>query len=434
MPLFEILIVLALIVFNGLLAMSELAVVSARRARLKAMADAGSPGAAAALKLAADPGRFLSTVQIGITAVGIIAGAFSGAALGKHLSDFLLGLGMEEYLAEPIGFGVVIAAITFVSLVVGELVPKQIALRNAERIAVAAAVPMSILARIASPFVAALDFCGRIILSLLGRKHGEIDSVTAEEIKTMVAEAEHAGVLEPEERQMISRVLRLGDRPVRAVMTPRIDVDILNMALPADAARAFVAASPHTRLPVAEDEDGEVIGIVHGKELLNAYLRGEAVEVKNFVRPAPVIPDTMDALEAVGVLKDSPAHFALVHDEYGHFQGIVTTTDILSSIVGEFKTEESVEEPDAVQRDDGSWLLSGSMRVDEAVELLGLKLDPGRSFSTVAGMVLFAMQRIPNVGEAIDISGWRIEVLDLDGRRIDKILARRIGAEHRVRV
>jgi putative hemolysin len=434
MPFFEILIVFALIVFNGLLAMSELAVVSARRAKLKAMADRGSRGAAAALKLAADPGRFLSTVQIGITAVGIIAGAFSGSTLGKHLSDFLMTQGMEEHFAEPVGFGVVIAAITFVSLVVGELVPKQIALRNAERIAIVAAVPMTVLARIASPFVWALDFCGRIILSLLGRKGGEIDAVTEEEIKTMVAEAEHAGVLEPEERQMISRVLRLGDRPVRAVMTARMDVDILDLTLPPDQARAFVAASPHSRLPVAEEKDGEVVGIVYGKDVLNAYLRGEDVDVRKFVREAPVIPDTMDALEAVGVLKDSPAHFALVHDEYGHFMGIVTTTDILSSIVGEFKTDETVEEPDAVQRDDGSWLLSGSMRVDEAVELLGLKLDPGRDYSTVAGMVLHAMQRLPNVGESVDLSGWRIEVLDLDGRRIDKVMARRLGAGHRVRV
>lgn len=434
MPLFEILIVLALIVFNGLLAMSELAVVSARRAKLKALADTGSPGAEAALKLAADPGRFLSTVQVGITAVGIVNGAFSGSSLGKHLSDWLLSQGMEEYLAEPIGFGIVIAAITFVSLVVGELVPKQIALRNAERIAVIAAVPMTILARIASPFVAALDVCGRIILTLLGRKGGHIDNVTEEEIKSMVAEAEHAGVLEPEERQMISRVLRLGDRPVRAVMTPRIDVDILDMTLPPDEARAFVAASPHTRLPAAEEEGGEVVGFVYAKDVLNAYLRGEAVEIRNFVREAPVIPDTMDALEAVGVLKDSPAHFALVHDEYGHFMGIVTTGDILTSIVGEFKTEETEDEPDSVQRDDGSWLISGSMRVDEAVELLGLKLDPGRDYSTMAGLVLHAMKRLPNVGDTVDVSGWRIEVLDLDGRRIDKVMARRLGAEHRVRV
>jgi putative hemolysin len=434
MPLFEIVIVLALIVFNGVLAMSELAVVSARRAKLKALADRGSGNAAAALKLVANPGRFLSTVQIGITAVGIVAGAFSGSTLGKHLSDFLMANGVEEYLAEPVGYGVVIVAITFVSLVVGELVPKQIALRNAERIAVAVAVPMTILATIASPFVWALDFCGRIILSLLGRKDGAIDSVTEEEIKTMVAEAEHAGVLVPEERQMISRVLRLGDRPVRAVMTPRMDVDILDMTLPPDAARAFVAASAHSRLPVAEEKDGEVVGIVYAKDLLNAFLKGETVTVTDYIRQAPVIPDTMDVLEAVGVLRESPAHFALVHDEYGHFMGIVTTTDILGSIVGEFKTEETVEEPDAVQRDDGSWLLSGSMSVDEAVELLGIKLDPGRNYSTVAGLVLFAMQRLPAVGESVDVSGWRFEVLDLDGRRIDKVMARRMDVGKRVRV
>jgi putative hemolysin len=434
MPVFEILIVLALIVFNGLLAMSEMAVVSARRAKLKAMADRGSTGAAAALKLTADPGRFLSTVQIGITAVGIVAGAFSGSTLGKNLSDALMAYGVEEHFAEPIGFGVVIAAITFVSLVIGELVPKQIALRNAERIAIIAAVPMTILARIALPFVLALDFCGKMILSLLGRKGGEIDSVTEEEIKSMVAEAEHAGVLEPEERQMISRVLRLGDRPVRAVMTPRMDVDILDMTLSPDDARAFVAASSHSRLPVAEEKDGEVVGIVYAKDLLNAYLKGGVVVVTDHVRPAPVIPDTMDVLEAVSVLKDSPAHFALVHDEYGHFMGIVTTTDILSSIVGEFKTEETVGEPDAVQRDDGSWLVSGSMRIDEAVEILGLKLDPGRDYSTVAGMVLHAMKKLPGIGESVVVSGWRFEVLDLDGRRIDKVLAARVTAGHRARV
>ncbi|HAH11836.1 MAG TPA: DNA-binding protein [Alphaproteobacteria bacterium] len=431
MPLFEIAIVLALIVFNGSLAMSELAVVSARRARLKALADDGSLGAQAAMKLAEDPGRFLSTVQIGITAVGIIAGAFSGSALGARLSGVLMELGLSEPVAEPVGFGVVIAAITFISLVVGELVPKQLALRNAEAIAVVVAIPMTVLARIAAPFVMALDVCSSAILRLLGREEGNDSAITQEEIKTLVAEAEHAGVLEPEERRMISGVLRLGHRPVRAVMTPRMDVDVLDLSMGPDKALAFIADSGHTRLPVSESKDGEVIGIVYAKDLLNAYIRGGAVDPREFVRQAPTIPDTMDALEAVTVLRESPVHLGLVHDEYGHFQGIVTTTDILSSIVGDFKTDQGDEEPDSVQRDDGSWLLSGSMRIDAAVEVLGIKLDPGRDYSTVAGLVLNSMQRLPSIGESFEVSGWRFEVVDLDGRRVDKVLVSRLTAAHR---
>lgn len=434
MPIFEILVVAFLIVLNGVLAMCELAVLSSRRGRLKAMADDGSKGAAAALVLLSEPGKFLSTVQAGITAISVAAGAFSGASLGGELEAVLAEAGMPLHFAEPLGFGLVIVLTTYFSLVVGELVPKQLALKNAEPIAAASAQAMTTLAAIAAPVVSFLDWSSRGVLWMIGRSGDAKEGVTEEEIKSMVAEAEHAGVLEPEERQMISRVLRLGDRPVRAVMTPRMDVDILDMTLSPDQARAFVAASPHSRLPVAEEKDGEVVGIVYAKDLLNALLKDEAVTVTDYIRQAPVIPDTMDVLEAVSVLRESPAHFALVHDEYGHFMGIVTTTDILGSIVGEFKTEETVEEPDAVQRDDGSWLLSGSMGVDEAVELLGLKLDPGRNYSTVAGMVLFAMQRLPGIGESVDISGWRFEVLDLDGRRIDKLMARRMGVGTRVRV
>jgi putative hemolysin len=430
---FELAIVLILTVLNGVLAMCELAVFSARRPKLKAMAEQGSRGAEAALKLTVEPGRFLSTVQIGITLISILTGVFSGAAFGEPLEAVLLNLGAPKTAANVLGYGVVVLAMTYLSLVIGELVPKQLALRHAEAIAAAFAIPMTTIANAASPLVALLDGSGKFVLRLFGRAREGATTVTEEEIKTMVAEAEHAGVLEPEERRMIAGVLRLGDRAVRAVMTPRLDVDILDLSLPVDAALKFIAESDYVRLPVSEGNKDDILGIIYSKDLLDAYIAGKPVDPKTIIRPAPIIPDTMDALEALNVLRESPVHMALVHDEYGHFQGVVTTMDILASIAGEFRTEEDEDEPDVVERADGSYLLSGSMRVDETVELLGLKLDPGRNYSTVAGLVLHEMHHLPKVGETIVVSGWRFEVVDLDGRRIDKVLVQRLPPGHRVK-
>ena len=427
----ELAIVTILILVNGLLALAELAIVSSRRARLQAMVDREVVGARRALALASDPGRFLSTVQIGITLVGVLSGAFSGATLGLRLAEWFAQLGPPAGVAEAVGVGMVVTVITYFSLVIGELVPKQIALRNPEKIAVRVAPAMTAMARIASPVVWFLDISGRAVLRALGYQAQAEHRVTDEEIRTLMAEAETAGVIEPGERAMIAGVMRLGDRPVRAVMTPRREVDMVDLTDGPDDIRRTILDSVHSRLPVHAGTPDEMLGIIQAKGLLDAYLRGERPDIKSQVRPAANVPDTADALDVVDVIKGSPVHMALVHDEYGHFQGVVTNADILEAIVGDFRTDEGPAEPDAVQRDDGSWLIAGSMPVDEMADRLFIAVPQERSYHTAAGFMLNQLGHLPDIGESFDSQGWRFEVIDLDGHRIDKILARRIAAGRR---
>jgi putative hemolysin len=421
----EIAVVFALILLNGALAMAELAVVSSRRARLQALAERGRPGSRKALALASDPGKFLSTVQIGITLIGVLSGAFSGATIGARLSEWIASQGASRAAAETIGVGSVVAAITYASLVVGELVPKQIALRDPERIAASVAPIMSVLATIASPLVLVLDLSGRVLLRALGHEEKRGERVSDEEIRALITEAETAGVLEPGERAMIAGVMRLGDRPVRGVMTPRGEVDMIDLDDEPEAIREKIIASVHSRLPVYRGKTENMLGVVQAKELLDAYMRGETPEVSAFVRPAPIVPDAADALDVVEMIKKSAVHVALAFDEYGHFQGIVTDADILEAIVGGFVTGEGPPEPYAVQRDDGSWLISGSMPADEMSELLSIPASADRSYQTAAGFALAHIGHLPEIGESFDAHGWRFEIVDKDGRRIDKILARR---------
>ncbi len=427
----ELAIVAALILLNGLLALAELAIVSSRRARLRALVDRGVVGARRALALATDSGRFLSTVQIGITLVGVLSGAFSGATLGLHLAEWFVDLGLPKGIAEALGVGLVVAVITYFSLVIGELVPKQIALRDPEKIAVRVAPAMTGLATIASPIVSFLDFSGRAVLRALGYRERPEHRVTDDEIRSLMAEAETAGVLEPGERAMIAGIMRLGDRPVRAVMTPRREVDMVDLTADPDDIRTTIVESVHSRLPAHAGTPEEMLGVVQAKDLLDAYLRGERPDIRAQVRPAPNVPDTADALDVLNVIKGSPVHMALVHDEYGQFEGVVTNADILEAIVGDFRTDEGPVEPEAVQRDDGSWLISGSMPADEMAERLSIALPPERSYHTAAGFALSQLGHLPEIGESFDSQAWRFEVVDLDGRRIDKILARRIAAGRR---
>jgi putative hemolysin len=421
--LLELAIAFFLIALNGVFALSELAIVSARRPRLKAMAEQGRSGATTALSLMEDSGRFLSTVQIGITLVGILAGAFSGAALGGRLTGILLEQGMPEGAARPLGYGVVIGLITYLSIVIGELVPKQLALRHPEGIACAVAPFMLVLSRVAAPAVWLLNASTRLIFGLFGPPSDGDATVTEEEIKMLVGEAESAGVIEEEERRMISGVLRLGDRPVRGLMTPRTDVDWIDLEDDEEAIRALLIETPHSRLPVTEGSSDNVIGVVQSREVLASLLAGQPLDVRAHLQQAPVIPDTLYALDALAVLRDSPVPMALVHDEYGHFEGIVTPADALEAIVGAFRSDGDAPDPDAVRRDDGSWLLAGSMPVDEMAELLGVPLPESRSYHTVGGLVISEIQHLPETGEHVDALGWRFEVVDLDGRRIDKVLA-----------
>jgi putative hemolysin len=431
MPFIEIIVTALLILINGFFAMSELAVVSARRPRLKTMAARGVKGANRALALAADPGRVLSAAQTGITLISILAGAYSGASLGDYVSLWFQSLGMRAGWAEPLGLGIVVAIITYLSLIIGELVPKQLALRNAERIACSVAPFMTVLSRVAAPIVWFVDTSGKFVLFLLQRKSSSESHVTEEEIRMLIAEAETAGVLGRDERQMISGVMQLGSRPVRAVMTPRHEVDIIDLTETPAKIRRMITQSVHSRLPATDGDPDVIVGIIQAKDMLNAYLKGRKPDPKKFMRHAPVIPDTMDALDVVAKLKDSPVHVGLVHDEFGHFEGVVTSADILEAIVGSFHTEEGPPEPHVAERDDGSYLLSGSMPVDELIELLGLPLPEKRVYHTVAGFMLERFGRLPKAGEHSEYAGWRFEIVDLDGRRIDKVLASRAPALRR---
>jgi putative hemolysin len=420
----EAVIIALLIVFNGLLALSELAVISSRRSRLKMLVEAGRPGSRRALALASNPGRFLSTVQIGITLVGIIAGAYSGATFGEALAESLLSLGLSEPVAEPLGFGLVIAVITYLSLIVGELVPKHMALRNAETIACMVAPAMTRMSQLASPFVSLLDASTKTVFKLMGKTPKTEGTVTEEEIRMLIAEAESAGVLEAGEQRMMVGVLRLGDRPVSGIMTPRTEVEWVDLATSEERQRDILAKATHSLLPVGEGSIDAMIGVVEARTLLGTVLLGQPFEIRPHVKVAPLIPDTMDALDVTAKLRDTDAKMALVHDEYGHFEGLVTPADILEAIAG-FTPGEVVAEPKAVRRDDGSWLLSGWMPADEMADTLGLVLPERRDYQTVAGFVLSYLQRIPAVGESCVAQGWQFEVVDLDGRRIDKVLATR---------
>jgi putative hemolysin len=421
--LFELIIALFLVFLNGVFALSELAIVSARRPRLKAMAEQGRAGASTALALMEDSGKFLSTVQIGITLVGILAGAFSGAALGGQLTAILAERGVPRGVAEPLGYTIVISLITYLSIVVGELVPKQLALRSPEGIACTVAPLMRLISTVFSPVVWLLNASTRLIFSLFGSAADGDNTVTEEEIKMLVGEAESAGVIEEEERRMISGVLRLGDRPVRGLMTPRTDVDWIDLDDDAQAIRDLLISTPHSRLPVSEGDSDNMLGVVQSREILAALLSGHELDIRAHIRTAPIIPDTLYALDALALLRDSEVPMALVHDEYGHFEGVVTPADALEAIAGVFRSDAETEDPDAVRREDGSWLLAGSMPVDEMAEVLGLTLPESRSYHTVGGLVISELQHLPVTGETLDTLGWRFEVVDLDGRRIDKVLA-----------
>ncbi|MES2751090.1 MAG: hemolysin family protein [Pseudomonadota bacterium] len=417
----ELGIVAVLIVINGLLAMSELAIVSSRPARLAGLAEKGVSGSRRALALASDPGKFLSTVQIGITLVGVLSGAFSGATLGARLSSWLASLGLSQGVADAAGVGIVVTTITYASLIVGELVPKQIALRDPEAVAVKVAPAMVLLAKVSSPLVWVLDHSGKAILWALGHRGEAEEKVSEAEIHTLVVEAENAGVLEPGEKEMIAGVMRLGDLPVGAVMTPRHEVTQINLADTPEAIRDAFKKSSHSRLPVFDGDD--TLGIVQAKDMLDAYLSGEVPDIRALIREAPVIPETVDARDVVAILRDSPVHMGLVHDEYGSFQGVVTSADILESIVGSFHTGDGPAEAAAVQRDDGSFLISGWMPALEFAHLLGIELPASRPYQTFAGFLLEQFGAIPNVADKISVEGWRFEIMDLDGRRIDKVLA-----------
>jgi putative hemolysin len=423
-PWFSVAIIFALIVVNGLFAMSELAIVSARKPRLQAMVKTGRPGAAKALRLQSDPGRLLSAVQIGITLISLLAGAFSGTVLERPVGERLALIGIPA----SYGFTLVIIVTTYVSLIVGELVPKQFALRNPELVASIAALPMDAFARFTSPIVWLLDRSSALIFRLLRMKRETDKHVTAEELHLIVAEASRSGVIEESERAIISGVVRLADRPVREVMTPRTAVDWIDINADPETLRQRFIETPHTRVPVADGSVDRIVGVVQSRDIAAALLEGRTLDPRALMRPLLIVPDQVDAMDALRTLRRAEVPMVLVHDEYGHLEGLVTPADLFIAMAGHFVSDQDEgTDPDMVEREDGSLLISGSLSADALAERLDLTLPDDRDYATAAGYVLAVMRRLPKVGEHFDEQGWRFEVVDMDGRKIDKLLVSPAG-------
>lgn len=422
-PWTDLLLIAGLILLNGMFAMSELAIVSARTSRLRAAAAQGSSAAQTALSLASNPGKFLSTVQIGITLIGIVAGAYSGSSLGGPVGERLAAFGLPAEWSAEAGFFLVIILTTYFSLVVGELVPKQLALRAAVPLAMAAARPMAILARIGAPLVWLLDKSSALLIRMLGVRPAGHGNVTAEELHMIFAEATRSGVIEAEQHQILAGVVRLAERPVRELMTPRTEIDWLDAAAGPREIRRTIAESPHSLLPVADGSPDRVLGVVKVREVLARMVEGRPVELRRLMRRAEVIPDQLDAMDALRALQQAEIAMAMVHDEYGHLEGIVTPVDLLTAIVGSFVSDQDLgEAPTIIEREDGSFLVSGSLPADQLAERLNLDFVEPREFATAAGYVLSVLKKLPHEGERFIDQGWRFEVVDMDGRKIDKLL------------
>ena len=422
-PWTDLFLIAGLILLNGVFAMSELAIVSAKPARLRSARDKGRVGARVALQLAADPGKFLSTVQIGITLVGIIAGAYSGASLGGPVGERLAAMGVPAKWADDAGFATVIALTTYFSLVVGELVPKQLALRTAVPIAVVMSRPMAWLARIAAPLVWMLDKSSALLIRALGIRHGGQSNVTAEELHMIFADATRSGVIEAEQHQILAGVVRLTERPVRELMTPRTELDWIDIKADEKEIRATIEGSPHSLLPVADGSPDTILGVVKVREVLALMVAGKRVNLKRLMRKAEVVPDQLDAMDALRVLQQSEIAMAMVHDEYGHLDGVITPVDLLTAMAGEFVSDQDEGDgPLLVERADGSLLVSGALSADALADRLGIEYDDSREFGTAAGYVLSVLKKLPVEGEYFTDQGWRFEVVDMDRRRIDKLL------------
>lgn len=425
--LLEIAVILLLLIANGVFAMAELAIVSSRKARLQEDVDEGRPGAAAALKLANSPNDFLSTVQIGISLIGILAGAFGGATIAEELEAFLDGFPALARYSELISVGVVVAVITYFSLVIGELVPKRLALRDPERVAAAVAAPMRTLTALVAPVVRVLSFSTDLVLRLLGIRPSTEPPVTEEEIKLMIEQGRQAGVFAEAEQDMIEGVLRLGDRRVEVLMTPRAQIVYFTTADSDEEVLAKLADNRFSRYPLVEGDLDRVIGIVHTKDLLVTLMAGGEVDLAAIAHKALYILEKLPALRLLTLFKEHREHTALVEDEYGVLQGLVTHNDILEDIVGFTPTLGPFARPELVKRPDGSFLVDGLMPIDELWDRLGVRspVDPTRAgYHTLGGFVITHMGAIPNAGDSFEWAGYEFEVVDMDLNRVDKVMIR----------
>ena len=419
----EICIVILLILLNGLFAMSELAIVSARRGRLRQMVDDGHKGAKIALGMAEDPASFLSIVQIGMTLNSVLAGAFSGATLADPFAEYLNNIPWIAPNGGPVALGLTVAGVTYFNLVFGELIPKRIGLTYAEPIAVRVAHVMKFFALLALPVVWLLRQSTENTLRILRLATPRDERITEDEVKDMIAEGTESGLFKPAEKQMLEGVMRLADRTVRTIMTPRVDMMWLSAEDSAHDNHSIIRSSGYSRFPVAKGDLEEIVGIVHAKDMLNAVLGGQTPPLKSVMRPALTVPDTTTVLRLLEQFKSSKQHIAIVADEYGSVEGLVSATDILQAIAGDMPERGQESDSPSVQREDGSWLIDGMIPIDEVEHLIGLKDMVGEGdFHTLAGFVVDKLGRLPNTGDHFTWDDTKFEVVDMDGRRVDKVL------------
>ena len=428
----ELLVVVALIILNAFFAMSEMALMTSRKLRLKQMAET-SRGARKALALAEHPDNLLSTVQVGITAIGVMTGVFGGESIGLLIAGWLGGTTpwVTEH-AEEIGIGTAVTLITAASVIFGELLPKRLALTNAEGIAARVAIPLDLLARIATPVVRALGAINRGLLRLMGIRDDARNAITQEEIQLLVSESHEQGVIDQDERNMMQRVMRLGDRTVESIMTPRTRITWLDANATSEENLAEMRATPYSRYPVYRGSDADVLGLLEVKSLLDGAVGTSGLpDLFRALRPALFVSESTHVLKLLEIFREEQQSLALVVDEYGDVTGMVTVNDLMGAVLGRLQSGETPEKTAlVVERADGSLLVDGTLPVDELREIIGQRLpeEDEHDYHTAAGMVIAYFGRIPNTGEAFDWSGWRIEVIDLDGPRIDKLLLHRVEA------
>jgi putative hemolysin len=429
MPL-EILFLFGLIILNGVFAMSEIALVTARRGRLQGLVDQGDVGAAAARALNEDPTRFLSTIQVGITTIGILSGIVGEAALAAPLAEWLVGLGAERGYAHLGATTLVVVVVTYFAIVLGELVPKRLGQMSAESVARRVARPIGWMAAAAKPFVRLLSVSTDVLLQLVGVRNTTANAVTEEEIHQLIKEGTESGVIDEQERAMVRNVFRLDDRQIASLMTPRSDIVYLDLEDPLEENLRKVLDSERSRFPVCRGSLHDIVGIASARRLLHQSIRGEPIDIAAALDPAVYVPESLTGMELLENFRSSTGHFALVVDEYGEVQGLVTLQDVFESIVGEFSTPRG-EDAWAVERVDGSWLLDGLIPIPELKDRLAFNAAPeeelGR-YNTLSGMIMLLLGRVPSVSDTVDWQGWRFEIVDMDQHRIDKVLASRIPA------
>jgi putative hemolysin len=421
----EAAILLGLIVLNGVFAMSEIAIVTARRGRLQALEAEGDIGAAAAIRLGAEPTQFMSTVQIGITSIGILNGIVGEAAFALPFALWLQSLGLEPATSSVLATGLVVVVVTYLTIVIGELVPKRLGQIRAERIARVMARPMAGLAIAAKPFVRLLSWSTDLLLKLIGVYGRQAPGVTEEEIHALLEEGSDIGVIETEEHQMVRNVFRLDDRQIASLMVPRGEIVYLDLDLPLEENFSRMAEAVHTRFPVCRGGLRDVVGVISAKQLLTQFLRHEQPDLASNLTPAVFVPESLTGMELLQNFRSSSAQLVIVIDEYGEVQGMVTLRDVIEAITGEFQVH-GIEEAWAVQRENGSWLIDGLMPIPELKDRLDLNRVPeeerGR-YNTLSGMVMLLLGRVPRTGDIVEWESWRFEVVDMDGKRIDKVLA-----------